>query len=1420
MVVSQLNSADSSIFGSATLSDELSLESERQLLQTLLERVSMRIASEQQIESQHASEDASEQGQYQAVFHHLTETYDQERYTLEQAHEAQIAQIESDWQAESARVQNEYQRVLNEAEDRYLRDHDAATKEHDEAIWLVSSILDDDTEGSPLQRLQQTQLAHEAAELELKTRMQSLEAGYDQVVRFLQRSHIWSEPEDVDPKVPAGNVEEMKNACLAAIGTSEPLRHRIMGRLLPKLFIGIAPLFVYLGFFVVLFGGIWAIVDPAWIQLKLKQSDVEWAYIAAGVSFAFSFLPTFFLHLSASQVAWHDYDLLHQQRTDARYAYSVWEKTSITELNMLEAECTRLQELRVDRREGAIARADEKLETRVAEITEIRTKTLQQSNSAYPTQLNHLQAKKVAARKLAEEKYEADSQDLIFRRESDFRMLQTEFDKRTSESRRRYQQTWKDFILAWRSDIAYLGRTSDALSAEANAICPPWSVVASDDAPFPAVSPHVLQLGRINVDLDLIEGGLPTDARLKPERQNFDLPILLPLTRFPSLIIKASGAGREAAVKTLQSTMLRFLTSLPPGKVRFTIMDPMGLGKNFSAFMHLADFDEMLVTSRIWTEPSHIEKRLADLTEHMETVLQMYLRNEFSTIDEYNEFAGEVAEPYRVLVIANFPGNFTDVALRRLASIAEGGSKCGVYLLMSYDVSQQLPRGFEARDLEQHATVLDWTDEGFRMTDPDFRDWPLLLEQPPAAEEFGRIVRQAGQHSRDVRRVEVPFERVAPAKPDFWTSDSRSGIDVPIGRAGATKLQYLRLGKGTSQHVLIAGKTGSGKSTLLHALITNLALYYSPTEVEFYLIDFKKGVEFKVYADQQLPHARVIAIESDREFGVSVLERLDWLMRDRGERFRAAGVQDIGGFRNARPNEVMPRALLLVDEFQEFFVEDDAISQQAALLLDRLIRQGRAFGIHIVLGSQTLAGAYSLARSTLGQVAVRIALQCSETDAHLILSEENSAARLLSRPGEAIYNDANGLIEGNHPFQIVWLGEDEREGYLTLVRNEARGLGDRGKTTSEIKRVAESPPLVFEGNIPADPTTNSRLRDAVVHGTESASPDGNDRKPAHDVVCPCWLGDSVSMNGPIELRFGAREGGNVLLVGRDDQAALGVMAASAIALCSEADRSGQDRPTIRLLDGSLPNSLSADTWSKLASLWPKSDSAVPRIQVDPPRETSRVLTEMIEELHRRTDAPGAPVFLFIYDLARFRDLRKSDDEYSYSSFGGGEKQVSPAQQLTEILRDGPGVGIFTFIWVESYQSTQRWLSRDQMNRLDLRILFAMNANDSSSLVDSPQAGRLGENRALLYRGDLGTLEKFRPFSPPPADWIARLSAPSGPSSQEPIPQPIVVSSSELSNGHSHSLNEKTEPPVAVEPAHIPADELSDELPNIDDLHVE
>src|SRR5262249_52333019 len=161
------------------------------------------------------------------------------------------------------------------------------------------------------------------------------------------------------------------------------------------------------------------------------------------------------------------------------------------------------------------------------------------------------------------------------------------------------------------------------------------------------------------------------------------------------------------------------------------------------------------------------------------------------------------------------------------------------------DAKQPLPQGFNVADLEHGSITLVWKDGAFRWKDPDLARFPLTLEAPPPAEEVVRLVRIAGERGRDANRVEVPFDFVTPRRDGIWKSDSRKGIAVPIGRSGATKQQFLQVGQGTAQHALVAGKTGSGKSTLLHALISNLALSYSPDEVELYLIDFKKGVEFK-----------------------------------------------------------------------------------------------------------------------------------------------------------------------------------------------------------------------------------------------------------------------------------------------------------------------------------------------------------------------------------------------------------------------------------------------------------------------------------------------------------------------------------------------------------------------------------------------
>jgi len=104
--------------------------------------------------------------------------------------------------------------------------------------------------------------------------------------------------------------------------------------------------------------------------------------------------------------------------------------------------------------------------------------------------------------------------------------------------------------------------------------------------------------------------------------------------------------------------------------------------------------------------------------------------------------------------------------------------------------------------------------------------------------------------------------------------------------------------------------------------------------------------------------------------------------------------------------------------------------------------------------------------------------------------------------------------------------------------------------------------------------------------------------------------------------------------------------------------------------------------------------------------------------------------------------------------GSGERVASgAAKHLPTILREGPGVGIHAVVWCDSYNNLNRWLDRQTLRDLELRVLFQMSATDSSNLMDSPAASKLGVHRAMFYSEEQGQAEKFRPYGLPSAPWL-------------------------------------------------------------------
>lgn len=884
---------------------------------------------------------------------------------------------------------------------------------------------------------------------------------------------------------------------------------------------------------------------------------------------------------------------------------------------------------------------------------------------------------------------------------------------------------WEEIETAWKREITPLYEEITAIDAEVARLFPAWDKPLVDGWVAPAHFVPATKFGHL--DLDLTREHVPKDPRLAlPGPAHVSLPLALTYPGHGSLLFETKESGTGAMIDTLNNIILRLLSTTPPGKLSFTIVDPVGLGQSFAGLMHIADYEESIINRRIWTQRDQIEERLAELGEHIEKVIQMYLRNEYATITEYNEQAGSVAEKYHFLVVADFPGNFSDIAAKRLQSIAVSGPRCGIFTLIHWDQRQPMPDGFVPDELRKNSICIRHSGNQFTLGKQQMElGATIAFDPPPESDLAVDLIHKIGRSSIDSNRVEVPFTQVAPAPGEMWTNDTTNELRIAVGRTGATKLQYLAIGKGTRQHALFAGKTGSGKSTLFHVIITNLALSCSPEQVEFYLIDFKKGVEFKCYATKHLPHARVVAIESDREFALSVLQRVDAELRRRGDMFRKLGVQDIAGYKRAGGAEPMPRSLLLIDEFQEFFVEDDSIAQTASLLFDRIVRQGRAFGIHVLLGSQTLGGAYSLARATLGQMVIRVALQCNEADAYLIMDESNSAPRLLSRPGEGIYNDAAGAVEGNSPFQVVWLPDDERDAWLDKVHALAESRHQHYPT-----------PIVFEGNAPADITENDPMRAAL-----DTIPD------APPVAARCWLGAPNSIKGPTEAVFLRQSGNNMLIVGQRDESALTMLGASTLALAAQYPR---DAAKFVFLHGSVPGSADAAFIEQVVGAIPQEVTVVHGQDVT--AAMSNISTELKARSSGEAHSGEAPsVFLFIHGLHKFKKLRHEDD-FSFS-MGGGDSGPDPGAQFNELISEGSSHGIHIVATVDTLNSVNRFMNRKALSEFEMRVVFQMSANDSASLIESPKASTLGMYRALYYNEHEGYLETFRPYAMIDAGWL-------------------------------------------------------------------
>lgn len=265
----------------------------------------------------------------------------------------------------------------------------------------------------------------------------------------------------------------------------------------------------------------------------------------------------------------------------------------------------------------------------------------------------------------------------------------------------------------------------------------------------------------------------------------------------------------------------------------------------------------------------------------------------------------------------------------------------------------------------------------------------------------------------------------------IWMNKTLTGINLRPGNLNDDRENFTSVKMcDDNVHGLIVGRTGSGKSVFINALILSLITEYAPWELDLYLADFKK-VELSRYmnnGDEKnentpfTPHVNACAATSEIRYVISLIRYLVDCMNARQEFFARLGVTKIQEFRN-KYNLVLPRVLLMVDEFQQLFTEaTNRETEEIQTMLNSITKLGRATGFHLIFASQEMSG--TLRGNTLANFKIRMALPCNQQISVDILG--NAQAVNLDR-GFVLVNTDSGDELKNKKYRVPFIETDKKD---------------------------------------------------------------------------------------------------------------------------------------------------------------------------------------------------------------------------------------------------------------------------------------------------------------------------------------------------------------------------------------------------------